>query len=146
NQAMADILDHRREALLSLSLADLLVEGELILDEHGRIDWPRQLRPGELRFLRADGSLMWGRWSGTVVHPRAGAPAVFALVEDVSQNHALAREVEHHASHDPLTGLINRREIERLLEQALVTVREDGGTHSLCYIDLDYFKLVNDGL
>jgi len=146
NQAMADILGQRREALLSLSLADLLVEGELVLDEHGRIDWPRQLRPGELRFLRADGNLMWGRWSGTVVHTRARAPAVFALVEDVSQNHALAREVEHHASHDPLTGLINRREIERLLEQALVAVRAAGGTHSLCYIDLDYFKLVNDGL
>lgn len=146
NQAMADILDHRREALLSLSLADLLVEGELVLDERGRIDWPRQLRPGELRFLRADGSLMWGRWSGTVVHTRGRAPAVFALVEDVSQNHALAREVEHHASHDPLTGLINRREIERLLDQALVAVRAEGGIHSLCYIDLDYFKLVNDGL
>lgn len=146
NQAMADILDHRREALLGLSLADLLVEGELILDEHGRIDWPRQLRPGELRFLRSDGSLMWGRWSGTVVHTRARAPTVFALVEDVSQNHALAREVEHHASHDPLTGLINRREIERLLDQALAAVRAEGGTHALCYIDLDYFKLVNDGL
>jgi len=146
NQAMADILDHRREALLSLSLADVLVEGELVLDELGRIDWPRQLRPGELRFLRADGSLMWGRWSGTVVRTRARAPTVFALVEDVSQNHALAREVEHHASHDPLTGLINRREIERLLDQALTTVRAEGGTHALCYIDLDYFKLVNDGL
>nr|WP_259260119.1 EAL domain-containing protein [Stenotrophomonas rhizophila] len=146
NQAMADILDYRREALLSLSLADVLVEGELVLDEHGRIDWPRQLRPGELRFLRADGSLMWGRWSGTVVRTRARAPTVFALVEDVSQNHALAREVEHHASHDPLTGLINRREIERLLDQALTTVRAEGGTHALCYIDLDYFKLVNDGL
>lgn len=146
NQALADILDHRREALLGLSLADLLVEGELILDEHGRIDWPRQLRPGELRFLRSDGSLMWGRWSGTVVHTRARAPTVFALVEDVSQNHALAREVEHHASHDPLTGLINRREIERLLDQALAAVRAEGGTHALCYIDLDYFKLVNDGL
>lgn len=146
NQTMADILDHRREALLGLSLADLLVEGELILDAHGRIDWPRQLRPGELRFLRSDGSLMWGRWSGTVVHTRARAPTVFALVEDVSQNHALAREVEHHASHDPLTGLINRREIERLLDQALAAVRAEGGTHALCYIDLDYFKLVNDGL
>lgn len=146
NQAMADILDHRREALLGLSLADLLVEGELILDAHGRIDWPRQLRPGELRFRRSDGSLMWGRWSGTVVHTRARAPTVFALVEDVSQNHALAREVEHHASHDPLTGLINRREIERLLDQALAAVRAEGGTHALCYIDLDYFKLVNDGL
>ncbi|EEJ48064.1 diguanylate cyclase domain-containing protein, partial [Escherichia coli] len=55
-----------------------------------------------------------------------------------------AREIEHHASHDPLTGLINRREIERLLERALLQVRSDGGTHALCYINLDHFKLVND--
>ncbi len=146
NQAVADILDYRRDALLGLSLPALLVEGELVLDAHGRIDWPRQLRPAELRFQRADGSLLWGRWSGTVVHTRARAPSIFAIIEDVSQNHALAREVEHHASHDPLTGLSNRREIERLLEKALLEVRSTGGTHSLCYIDLDYFKLVNDGL
>ncbi|MGE8215514.1 Cyclic di-GMP phosphodiesterase Gmr [compost metagenome] len=146
NQAMADILDHRREALLGMRLPDLLVEGELVLDEAGRIDWVRQLRPGELRFTRADGGLMWGRWSGTIVRTPGREPTVFAIVEDVSQNHALAREVEHHASHDPLTGLINRREIERLLEQALLEVRSHGGVHSLCYIDLDYFKLVNDGL
>ena len=73
-----------------------------------------------------------------------GGLSVFAIIEDVSQNHALAREIEHHASHDPLTGLINRREIERLLERALLQVRSEGGTHALCYINLDHFKLVND--
>ncbi len=73
-----------------------------------------------------------------------GRLSVFSIIEDVSQNHALAREIEHHASHDPLTGLINRREIERLLERALLQVRSEGGTHSLCYINLDHFKLVND--
>ncbi|MBH1430533.1 EAL domain-containing protein [Stenotrophomonas maltophilia] len=143
NQAMADILDYRRDVLLQMSLHDLLMEGELVFDGVGRIDWDRQLRPSELRFRRRDGSLVWGRWSGTGVHSSGGL-SVFAIIEDVSQNHALAREIEHHASHDPLTGLINRREIERLLERALLQVRSEGGTHSLCYINLDHFKLVND--
>lgn len=146
NQAIADILQYPREALLGMSLQALVAEGELVLDAAGRIDWARQLRPGELRFRRSDDGLLWGRWSGTLVRTPGREPTVFAIVEDVSQNHALAREVEHHASHDALTGLINRREIERLLEQALRGVREHGGVHSLCYIDLDYFKLVNDGL
>ncbi|MGY8564033.1 EAL domain-containing protein [Paracidovorax citrulli] len=146
NQAVADILGYRRDVLLGMELPDLLVDGELVLDEAGDIDWPRQLRPGELRFLRADGTLLWGRWSGTLVRSPGRELTVFAIIEDVSQNHALAREVEHHASHDPLTGLINRREIERRLDQALLDVRGKGGTHSLCYLDLDYFKLVNDGL
>lgn len=146
NQAMADILGYRRDALLGMELPELLVDGELVLDEAGDIDWPRQLRPGELRFRHADGGLLWGRWSGTLVRSPGRDVSVFAIIEDVSQNHALAREVEHHASHDPLTGLINRREIERLLELALLDVRAHGGTHSLCYLDLDYFKLVNDGL
>ncbi|WP_099486719.1 putative bifunctional diguanylate cyclase/phosphodiesterase [Stenotrophomonas maltophilia] len=144
NQAMADILDHRRDVLLQLSLADLLMDGELVIDGVGRIDWDRQLRPSELRFRRRDGSLVWGRWSGTGVRSAGGGLSVFAIIEDVSQNHALAREIEHHASHDPLTGLINRREIERLLERALLQVRSEGGTHALCYINLDHFKLVND--
>lgn len=144
NQAMADILDHRRDVLLQMSLTDLLMEGELVIDGVGRIDWDRQLRPGELRFRRRDGSLVWGRWSGTGVRTADGRLSVFAIVEDVSQNHALAREIEHHASHDPLTGLINRREIERLLEKSLLQVRSDGGTHALGYINLDHFKLVND--
>lgn len=144
NQAMADILDYRRDVLLQMLLGDLLMEGELVLDGVGRIDWDRQLRPSELRFRRRDGSLVWGRWSGTAVRSSGGGLSVFAIIEDVSQNHALAREIEHHASHDPLTGLINRREIERLLERALLQVRTDGGTHALCYINLDHFKLVND--
>ena len=144
NQALADILDLTMETLLDLHLADLLVEGELVLDGQGGIDWPLQLRPGELRFRRSDGGLLWGRWSGTVVPLGKGRISVFAIVEDVSHAHALAREVEHHASHDPLTGLINRHEIERLLDRALQQVRSNGGVHALCHLNLDYFKLVND--
>ncbi|WP_313455494.1 EAL domain-containing protein [Stenotrophomonas sp.] len=146
NQSAADMLGYRRDTLIGMTLPELLVEGELVQSPNGAIDWPQQLRPAELRFRRADGSLLWGRSSGTLVQAPNRPPRVFAMIEDVSQNHALAREVEHQASHDPLTGLINRREIERRLERALLSVRSHGGVHSLCYIDLDYFKLVNDGL
>lgn len=144
NPMLAGLLQYPRDVLLRMRLQELLEEGELVYDEHGCIDWPRQLRPGELRFRRADGSLMWGRWSGTAVPRGVDRLAVFAIVEDVTRNHTLAREVEHQASHDPLTGLVNRREIERLLDEALHRVRLDGGVHSLCYVNLDHFKLVND--
>ena len=56
----------------------------------------------------------------------------------------LSRELTYQATHDPLTGLINRREFEYRLHRLLTS---DHGTlreHALCYIDLDQFKLVND--
>lgn len=50
----------------------------------------------------------------------------------------------HQASHDPLTGLINRREFEKRLERAIGHAHEHGSNHVLCYLDLDQFKIVND--
>ena len=144
NQALADILHMPHTALLASNLAQLLVEGEMVFNQDGSIDWRRQLRPSELRFRRSDGGLIWGRWSGTMVpHGRRGL-SVFAIVEDVSHAHALAREVAHQASHDPLTGLANRHEVEQRLERALVQLRGEGGLHALCHFNLDHFKLVND--
>ncbi|KAF1055599.1 MAG: hypothetical protein GAK43_00394 [Stenotrophomonas maltophilia] len=84
NQAMADILGQRREALLTLSLPDLLMDGEIVRDAQGGIDWQQQLRPAELRFRRHDGQLVWGRWSGTAVAGPHGGLSVFAIIEDVS--------------------------------------------------------------
>ncbi len=54
------------------------------------------------------------------------------------------KQLSYHATHDPLTGLYNRREFERRLEQALREAREDRIESVLCYIDLDRFKVVND--
>jgi diguanylate cyclase (GGDEF)-like protein/PAS domain S-box-containing protein len=48
------------------------------------------------------------------------------------------------ATHDELTGLVNRREFEQLLEQALGGAKTQDQQHSLCYLDLDRFKIVND--
>ncbi len=51
--------------------------------------------------------------------------------------------IEHLAYHDPLTGLVNRREFEVRLHQALRTASERE-QHALLYVDLDQFKIIND--
>lgn len=48
------------------------------------------------------------------------------------------------ASHDPLTGLINRVEFGIQVDRALGTAIEDGRRHTLVFMDLDQFKVVND--
>lgn len=48
------------------------------------------------------------------------------------------------ASHDSLTGLVNRREFENRIAEAMNRAREDGQRYVLCYMDLDRFKVVND--
>jgi len=54
------------------------------------------------------------------------------------------RHLAYQASHDALTGLINRREFERRVERAINHARAQAATHALLYLDLDQFKIVND--
>ena len=65
--------------------------------------------------------------------------------QDISKEKIMAKRIEHQARHDVLTGLLNRREFETKVEQALALYSE-GTTHALCVIDLDRFKIVNDTL
>lgn len=69
---------------------------------------------------------------------------VVVVFNDVTESRRLAREAAHNASHDTLTGLMNRREFERRLEGALASSKEYDVQHALCYLDLDQFKVVND--
>jgi diguanylate cyclase (GGDEF)-like protein/PAS domain S-box-containing protein len=70
-----------------------------------------------------------------------GAVVVF---HDVSHERALKHELSWHAAHDPLTGLINRREFEIHVADALASAKNEGDIHALLYLDLDQFKVVND--
>ncbi|MGB5260153.1 MAG: EAL domain-containing protein [Gammaproteobacteria bacterium] len=54
------------------------------------------------------------------------------------------RQLTYQASHDALTGLINRREFELRLDRAIRVARAQSAKHALLYIDLDQFKIVND--
>ncbi|MDM8544923.1 EAL domain-containing protein [Candidatus Venteria ishoeyi] len=66
------------------------------------------------------------------------------VFHDVTASRQMARDIEYQASHDPLTGLINRREFERRLNLMTQSVLEKETEHTLLYMDLDRFKVVND--
>jgi diguanylate cyclase (GGDEF)-like protein/PAS domain S-box-containing protein len=69
---------------------------------------------------------------------------VVLVFKDVTETRRMTRQIAHQASHDSLTGLVNRREFEHRLNRAVKTARESGCHHALAYIDLDQFKVVND--
>ncbi len=105
----------------------------------------------ETRMLTHDRRWTWVAGHGRIVRDKAGRPThVSGTLKNIDAERAareelqaLAGQLQHQALHDPLTGLLNRRGFERELEQALVSAR-DGGSHALCYLDLDHFKVVND--
>ena len=68
----------------------------------------------------------------------------YFVYADVSRARALNHELAWQASHDALTGLINRRHFERKLGQALEDAQVDASRHALMFLDLDQFKVVND--
>jgi diguanylate cyclase (GGDEF)-like protein/PAS domain S-box-containing protein len=69
---------------------------------------------------------------------------VVLVFHDVTELHGLAKKMSYQATHDSLTGLLNRREFENRLGRAIVNSHGKGGEHALCYLDLDNFKVVND--
>ncbi len=69
---------------------------------------------------------------------------VVLVFHDVTEQRRLAGELSYRASHDGLTGALNRVEFEQRLAQRLAEHRLTGGNDALLFIDLDQFKLVND--
>jgi len=69
---------------------------------------------------------------------------VAVMLHDVSELRGLTQQMSYQASHDALTGLVNRREFERRLGEALEIARAGRQGHVMCYLDLDRFKAVND--
>jgi diguanylate cyclase (GGDEF)-like protein len=66
------------------------------------------------------------------------------LLSDITKRKQADEKLNFQASHDALTGLINRREFEHRAERLLSTVQQNRSQHALCFMDLDQFKVVND--
>ncbi|WP_235869514.1 putative bifunctional diguanylate cyclase/phosphodiesterase [Veronia nyctiphanis] len=66
--------------------------------------------------------------------------------EDITEHRRMESMLRHQALRDPLTDLYNRNHFERILTEKLRSVSEEGATHTLFYIDLDQFRVINDTL
>ncbi|MCB1571569.1 MAG: PAS domain S-box protein, partial [Xanthomonadales bacterium] len=128
------ILGRSAQNLCRLNLADIVHADDLdamkSADGHG-IDWTRRTSPSEHRFLCEDGSTRWLRWTVSMVDGDiSGKERVFGVAEDVSEARRLSDEMLYQASHDALTGLINRREIEARLQRAIESAGALGEHHA----------------
>jgi diguanylate cyclase (GGDEF)-like protein len=82
-------------------------------------------------------------WIYLSLHTRAQQDCIEGIVVDLSERRALEERLQHLAAHDALTGLLNRRELERLLSETLNGTSKQRFSH-LLHLGLDRFKQVND--
>jgi diguanylate cyclase (GGDEF)-like protein/PAS domain S-box-containing protein len=100
---------------------------------------------GVLKNYRKDGTLFWNQLRMSPVFDDSGHLTHYVGIQtDVTESYNLTQQLSYQATHDSLTGLVNRAEFERNLERALRRAHADGSEHALCYLDLDQFKIIND--
>jgi diguanylate cyclase (GGDEF)-like protein/PAS domain S-box-containing protein len=73
-----------------------------------------------------------------------GLIGIVVVFSDQTQSRKLSQKLSWQASHDSLTKLVNREIFEQSLQQAVYSAKQDNLEHTLCYLDLDQFKVIND--
>ena len=79
-----------------------------------------------------------------MIDAQGSSIGVVLVFKDVSDSRRMQKMMVHQATHDPLTGLVNRVEFEERLDKALQSARDFENTHAMLFLDLDQFKIVND--
>ena len=103
----------------------------------------KSVRPSLL--IRRDGNEIYIENTASPIRDdRSNVTGGVLVFHDVSEARELNRRLSYHASHDLLTGLVNRREFELRMDRALKSAGAGETSYALCYIDLDRFKIVND--
>jgi diguanylate cyclase (GGDEF)-like protein/PAS domain S-box-containing protein len=147
NPALVRMLGYDNEdELLALDVAR-----DVYADPEQREAWVRsmtdhgEVRNAELVLRRKDGSRLVVLENSRAVREGDGGVLFYeGTLTDITAAHALSEQLSHDASHDPLTGLKNRRDFENRLQHALEFCHATGATHAVCFMDLDRFKVVND--
>jgi diguanylate cyclase (GGDEF)-like protein/PAS domain S-box-containing protein len=93
------------------------------------------------RYIHKDGHSVDIQWSAHWL-PEYGVRV--GVAHEVTELRRVELELEHRASHDPLTGLPNRHRLQRELQHAMAHAAQTGAGLALLYVDLDGFKAVND--
>lgn len=104
------------------------------------------------RSSRVDSEILWRKngssfpveYSASPVIDEGSITGAVVMFRDVTESRAMARQLDHLATHDTLTGLHNRQAFELKMQEMLATAQIDQVEHVLCYIDLDQFKIIND--
>ncbi len=129
----------RGQRLLDICGLVNTASGRSVLEQDN--DQPLEQISGQMTLVRRDGEDFAVEISAAPLRDGGGSVLIF---HDVTQTQQLAEMLSFQATHDALTGLLNRHEFERRLEWMLILAKEDLMEHSLMYLDLDQFKVIND--
>lgn len=150
NRQLCEMLGYTREELLGLSIHDVShPDDRHVTDQHRA-----QLFAGEApslkiekRYLRKDGEAVWVRITAALKRDPDGKPLYdISVIEDISERKRAEQRVQYLASHDELTGLMNRATFSQTLDEAIAAARVAGRKLAVLFVDLDRFKLINDTL
>ena len=147
NRYGAEMLGYTVEQLIGRSFEDLYPEDQRpTVRAHLErcFDEQETLHRWEARKMHQDGSTLWVRTTARIVVAPDGEPSLLIVCEDLTETRTLSEILNYESSHDSLTGLLNRREFERRLAEALRGAAETESEHVLCYVDLNQFQLVNE--
>lgn len=133
---IADVLDMRSGADLPMTQA--LVEQAFSLQAGATLS-------DDTVLVRRDGSRCRAHCSISPIVIRSSAVGLVIVFRDTTQEHEFRERLHHAATHDPLTHLPNRAAFNEAIERAVATTGPEKRSHVLCLIDLDGFKVVNDG-
>ncbi len=147
NPALVRLLGYdTEEELIGLNIAS-----DIYMYPEDRENWARaisdagEIRNAELVLQRKDGSKVVVLENSRAVCDNKGNVMYYeGTLTDITEAHELSQQLSYEASHDSLTGLINRREFELRLQRLLDSIQLDQGKHAVCYLDLDQFKIIND--
>lgn len=147
NDFGASQLGYEADEMIGRSFAAMHTRPEKLCNRLRRCHaHPDKVHRWELQLRCKNDSVLWVRADArrTADIRDNVSPVVLMSCEDISQEKKLGEEARFHATHDSLTGLLNRREFERLLSRAIQTARVEERQHVLAYLDLDKFKVIND--
>ncbi len=98
----------------------------------------------DLRLTSAAGDLVIEFTLTALMEPPGRPVGTVAVLRNVTEERRLASAMSYQATHDALTGLVNRLEFERRLQRILQNAQSTRTEHAMCYLDLDQFKVIND--
>ncbi|MDY6941577.1 MAG: EAL domain-containing protein [Pseudomonadota bacterium] len=148
NQKMREITGFDDAELLAKHIQEITHSDDTpaLLDALATLARKPQTRyHAEIRCYKKTGETVWVNLALTPISSLDGQSAHYICVmEDISEQHRLSEQLSYQASHDAVTGLINRYEFENRLRKILQNASAAPNQAALCYLDLDQFKLVND--
>ncbi|MEA2423927.1 MAG: hypothetical protein QOH13_337, partial [Thermoleophilaceae bacterium] len=150
NRALCDMLGYSEPELLATGFLAITHPD----DRAAGMEQNRAMVAGEIetfeaekRYLHRAGNEVWVRLGVSAVRGQDGVPRYFiAQMSDITARKRYQDELAYQALHDPLTGLPNRALFRDRLNHSLVRLRRHTGQVAVLFVDLDRFKLVNDGM